>query len=161
MRALFRKSVVVIYWAALPLALLVCAGWLIGALMDPSSARSWIMAAASAAFAGLIGWRLWLNSRSEGWGGPMPPPRRLLLVFAPLAILALAGIGVAAAGVVLLAFGIGLLTSPDQAGAGFGALAQGASLYLGGGVLVVLIGAALTLPLLRRLRRRPAAADSV
>ena len=161
MKTLFRTSVVAIYWVALPLALLVCAGWLIGAMMDPSSARTWMMAAGAAAFASLVGWRLWLNSRSLGWGGPMPPPRRLLLVFAPLAVIALAGVGVAATGLAVVAFGIGLLISPDQAAAQYGDPARGALLYLGGGVMIFLVGAALTLPLLRSLRRKPVAVDSL
>lgn len=161
MRERFRKSVVIFYRVALPLCLLVCAGWLIGALMDPAAMRSWLMSAGAAAFALVIGWRLWLNSRSVGWGGPMPPPRRLLLVFLPLTILALAGLGVWTTGLAFLSFGIGLITSPDSAGAGFRDLVPGAVLYLGGGVLIIIAGVALTLPLLRSLRRKPVAADGV
>lgn len=150
----------VFYWITLPLSLLVWMGWLAGAVMDPADTRSWLMSAGAAALAAVIGWRLWLNSRSVGWSGPIPQTRRLLLVFLPLTVLAIAGTGVAATGLAVLALGVGLLASPDTRAVGTGGLAMGAALYLGGGVLIVLVGAALTFPLLRSLGRKPAPVDS-
>jgi hypothetical protein len=156
---LFRKSVVVFYWVALPLVLLACTGGLISGVLAPDGVRSWAPVGGAAVLAVLIGWRLWLNSRSVGWGGPMPPPRRLLLVFAPLAVLAAAGLGMAALGFAWLALGVWLMMGPDSATSGFRDLVTGAALPIGGGIVLVMAGAALTLPLFRSLRRRRAAAD--
>jgi len=161
MRVLFRKSVVIFYWIALPLGLLVCVGWLISALMEPAAVRSWLMSIGAATLAALIGWRLWLNSRSVGWGGPIPTRRRLLHVFLPLAVLALAGIGVAATGLAFLAFGMGLMASTDSDGAGFRDLLAGAAVYLGGGSMLFIAGGALTVPLLRSLKGKAVAADHI
>ena len=160
MPGFFRRAVVAFYWIALPFALLICAGWLIGAVMDPAAGQSWVMAAGAAAFSGLIAWRLWLNSRSLGRGGPMPPLRRLLLVFLPLALLALAGIGVAAMGVAWLVLGLWILSAPAAATSGFRDLVSGPALPIGGGALLILAGAALVLPLVLRLRTRPQPVDS-
>ena len=151
MKALFRKSVVVFYWLVLPLALLSCAGWLIMAAMDPSSARSWMMAVGAAAFAGVVGWRLWLNSRSVGWGGPMPPPRRLLLVFLPLAAIALAGLILMFLGLGWLAYGFWLADVHTE---------DAAVAPLIGGALSLGVGAMLIVPLALRLRRRPSPRDA-
>lgn len=148
MTALFRKAVVVIYWVTLPLALLVCAGWLIGAVMKPADAQPWMMAGA-AAFAGLVGWRLWLNSRALGWGGPMPPAPRLLMVFAPLAAVAFAGIGVMAVGLAWLIYGFWLTDVPHAGDVAVGPLI--------GGVLSLGVGGALIAPLALCLRRKPGA----
>lgn len=160
MQGAFRKAVVVFYWIVLPFALLACVGWLIGAVMDPSEGRSWMMAVGAAAFAGLISWRLWLNSRSLGRGGPVPPTRRLLLVFMPLAVLALAGLGLAAIGVAWLAMGLWVLFGSEAATSGFRDLVFGPALPIGGGALLILVGAALVVPLVLRLRTQPGAADS-
>lgn len=154
MRDAFRKAVVVVYWIALPLVLLLCAGWLIGAVMHPSDGRSWMMGLGAAAFAGLIAWRLWLNSRSLGQGGPVPPIRRLLLVL-PLTVLALVGIGVVTSGVVLLSAGFWVLLGPEAATSGFRDLVAGSAWLIGLGLLFVAAGAGLATPLILRLRTRP------
>lgn len=160
MQGVFRKSVVVFYWIALPLALLVCTGWLIGAVLDPSDGNAWMMSAGAGVFAGAIGWRLWLNSRSLGRVGPVPPTRRLLLVVLPLVVLAMAGLGCAALGIAWLGIGAWLLLAPDAATSGFRDLVTGAALPIGGGALMIVVGAAMVVPLLRCLKARPAPADS-
>jgi hypothetical protein len=159
MRDAFRTAVVAIYWIALPFALLVCAGWLFSALASPSSMRLWMMTAGAAAFSGLIGWRLWLNNRALGRGGPMPPARRLLLVFLPLGMLALVGFAVAALGLAWLVAGIWILFAPEAATSGFRDLVSGPALPIGGGAVLILIGGALIAPMAFRLRARPTAAD--
>lgn len=160
MQELLQRAVVAFYWIALPFSSLLCAGWLMSALFSPSSPRSWMMAAGAGAFACLIGWRLWLNSRSLGRGGPLPPPRRLLLVFLPLAVLALAGFGLLATGIAALATGIWLLVAPAHDTSGFRDLISGPAMPVITGVILVLVGAGLIVPLARRLKTRPNPADS-
>lgn len=150
----------VFYWIALPFALLVCVGWLMTAATDPSDGRSWAMGGGAATFAGLIGWRLWLNSRALGRGGGVPPARRLLLVFLPLGVLALVGFGVAAMGLAWLAAGLWMLLAPEAGLSGMRDLISGPALPIGGGLLLMLIGGGLVAPLVLRLRTRPAAIDS-
>ena len=145
-RALFRKAVVVFYWSVLPLVLLGGLGGVFAAVVNPANPRPWVSTAGAAAFAGLIGWRLWLNSRAVGWGGPMPSARRLLLVFAPLAGVALIGVVVMVLGLAWLAAGLWYADRGAE-DAAIGALI--------GGVLALAGGAALIVPLALRLRRRP------
>ncbi|CAN7348935.1 hypothetical protein [Brevundimonas sp. LjRoot202] len=147
MRALFRKAVILFYWLILPLVVLACLGGIPGVIFNPAAPRSWLTILGAAAFAGLVCWRLWLNSRAVGWGGPMPSARRLLLVFAPLAAIALAGLVLMVLGLGWLAYGFWL------ADADFGAAAVGPLI---GGVLALAAGAALIAPLALHLRRRPA-----
>lgn len=146
MKTLFRKAVVVFYWLILPLVLLACLGGVFAALVNPANPWPWLSAAVAAAFAGLIGWRLWLNSRAVGWGSSMPSLRRLLLVFAPLAAMALAGLVLMFLGLAWL--GVGLW----YADGGFEDSAVGA---LVGGVFTLGVGAALIAPLALRFRRQP------
>lgn len=160
MQGFFRRAVVIFYWIALPVALLLCAGWLMTAAVSPPAGKSLMMAAGSGLFAAAVGWRLWLYSRSLGRGGPLPQTRRLLLVFLPLTLLALAGIGLAALGIVWLALGLWVLLGPEAATSGYRDLVSGPALPIGAGALMTVVGAALVLPLLRRLRTRPRAADS-
>lgn len=159
MQGSFRRAVVVFYWIALPFALLLCAGWLLNAGVS-SAGNSLILAGGAGAFAALIAWRLWLNSRALGRAGPMPPTRRLLLVFLPLTVLALAGIGLSALGLIWLSVGVWLLLGPDLAVFGYRDLAATAALPIGGGALMVLMGVLLVLPLRRSLRNRPRPADA-
>ena len=147
MKALFRKAVVVFYGLLLPLVLLGCLGGIFVAVVNPANPRSWLSAVGAAAFAGLIGWRLWLNSHAVGWGGPMPSARRLLLVFAPLAAMALAGLALLILGLAWLGIGLWL------ADGGFEDSAVGPLI---GGVLALAGGTALIVPLALRLRHRPA-----
>lgn len=146
MKDRFRKAVVIFYWLILPLVLLGCLGGVFAAVVNPANPRPWLSAAVAAAFAGLIGWRLWLNSRAVGWGGPMPPARRLLLVFAPLAVVALTGVVVKFLGLAWLGAGLWYADRGAE-DAAIGALI--------GGVLASGSGAALIVPLALRLRRRP------
>ena len=160
MQGFFRRAVVVFYWIALPFALLLCAGWLLNAGVSVSGGSSWMIAAGAGAFAMVIAWRLWLNSRALGRAGPLPPTRRLLLVVLPLTVLALAGICLVALGFVWLSIGAWLLFGSELATSGYRDLVSGKALPIGGGVLMVLVGGALILPLRRSLRTRPRPADS-
>ena len=92
--------VVVIYLIALPVVLLAAAGWVSSIFLVPSSSRNWLMAAASVAFSAMLIWRLWLNLKATGRAGPFPPLGRFWRVFAPLGVLA-------AAGLCLMAMGVG------------------------------------------------------
>jgi len=158
-KTLFRKMVAAIYWVALPVSLLICAGWLIGAIMSPSDGRSWLMAAGAGGFAGMIGWRLWLNSRALGWAAAAPGRRRLLLVILPLLALAFVGIAATALGVAWLALGIWLIGGSESATSGYRDLVSGPLLPLVGGAVLILVGGTLCVPLIRSLRRREEAAD--
>lgn len=161
MRGIFRRAVVVFYWIALPFALLLCAGWALNAGVSSSGRGLWMMAAGAGAFAALIAWRLWLNSRALGRAGPMPPTRRLLLVFLPLTVLALAGIGLVALGLIWLSVGVWLLLGPELATSGYRDLVSGAALPIGSGALMVLVGGALIVPLRRSLKARALPAAKV
>lgn len=158
MRERFRKAVTAIYWVALPISLLFCAGWLLSAFVSPSPGQEWLMAMGSGAFAALIAWRLWLNSRALGWAAGPPRPRRLLLVVLPLLVLALAGVALAAIGVVWLGLGIWLISVPESAASGYRDLVSAPVIPIAGGVMLVLVGGLLGAPLIRSLRRREEAA---
>ncbi len=89
----------VIYLIALPLALLVAAGWISSIALVPGASRNWLMAVGSVGFCTLLSWRLWLNLKATGRAGPFPPPRRFWRVFVPLGLLAAAGLCLTAMGV--------------------------------------------------------------
>lgn len=147
-----------IYWVALPLAVMMTLGAVISAGLDPRTVRGWLLAAVLAAMTLLIAWRLWLNRRALGRVGPVPSPRRLLTVFLPLGLLALVGLSVLALGLLWLAVAGWLLLAPEETTAGFRHLVMGAGFAMGGGAVLTLTGAAMTLPLVQRLRARPALA---
>lgn len=89
----------VIYLGALPLALLVAAGWVSSIAMVPGSLRNWLMALGSIGFCALLGWRLWLNLKATGRAGPFPTPGRFWRVFVPSGLLAAAGLCLTAMGI--------------------------------------------------------------
>ena len=89
----------VIYLIALPVALLVTAGWVSSIALVPGSSRNWLMAGGSIGFCALLSWRLWLNLKATGRGGALPAPGRFWRVFVPLGLLAVAGLCLTAIGV--------------------------------------------------------------
>ena len=160
MQGLFRRAVVIFYWIALPVAVLVCVGWFLNAGVAGSDGRSWTIGGGAGVFAVLIAWRLWLNSRALGRTGPLPPARRLLLVVVPFALLALAGVALAGLGLVWIAMGVWLAFGPELATSGYRDLVSGAALPIGGGVLMAVVGGAMVVPLVRSLKTRPQPADN-
>ena len=150
----------IFYWIALPLALLLCAGWLLNAGVGAPGGNSWRMAAGAGAFAVLIAWRLWLNSRALGRTGSLPPTRRLVLVVLPFALLALAGVGIAALGLIWIATGVWLLFGSELATSGYRDLVSGAALPIGGGAFMVLVGGGMIVPLGWSLKTRAEPADN-
>ena len=158
MQGIFRRGVVVFYWIALPLALLLCAGWLLSAGAGAGAPRgnALMMAGGAGAVAVLIGWRLWLNSRALGRTVALPSTRQLVLVVLPFALLALAGVGLAALGLTWFSLGVWLLFGSELATSGYRDLVSGAGVPIGGGALMVLIGGGMIVPLVRSLgTRRP------
>ncbi len=89
----------VIYLIALPLALLVAAGWVSSIALAPGSSRNLVMALGSVGFCTLLSWRLWLNLKATGRAGAFPAPGRFWRVFVPLGLLASAGLCLTAMGV--------------------------------------------------------------
>lgn len=155
----FRGSVVVIYWVALPLAVLGALGGAAGLMFGPGQpVLQWPLTLGFAAFAVVLAWRLWLNSRALGWAGPVPRARRLLTVLLPLGILALVGLVIAAVGLVWLITGGLMLLAPENSTMTFRELVMSKGLVLGCGLAAALLGVALTLPMIRVLRARPASA---
>jgi len=94
LRRRFRHAVVLIYLATLPAVMLVTATWV-------HASRNWLVGVGGAALFALVIWRLWLHLKATGRAGNFPSPRRFWLVFAPLGILA-------AAGLCLIALGAGV-----------------------------------------------------
>ena len=88
----------VIYLVALPVALLVAAGWVSSIALVPGSSRNWLMALGSIGFCALLGWRLWLNLKATGRAGPFPAPGRFWRVFVPSGLLAATGLCLTAMG---------------------------------------------------------------
>jgi len=171
MKRMFGRVVIAVYWLALPLCLLVFVGSFASVSPTGTYQPIWMSAAGSAGLALLIGWRLWLNTRALGHGGPLPSLRKLVFVFLPLVLLALVCAGVALLGLVWLGLGLWLAVQPGApdsaliytAGIMDGRVTGG--LMAGLGVLVLLAGMALNLPILRLLTRRqpeaPSPADAV
>lgn len=157
MPGILRKAVVVFYWIALPFAVWICVGWLIGALLVPSNAKAWWTALGSGLVAALIGWRLWLNSRAMG-RDPLQTTR-LLFPILLRGFLAIFGMGLAALGVAWFAVGIHALVSPDFA-RHFRDAAWSPALLVGAGALMAVVGIALTLPFRRSMRVRQQPPDS-
>ena len=147
----FRRGLTVIYWIALPLALLAMAG----SVMPGNQYQGWLPSGAYAVafglFAAIIGWRLWLNSRSLGHVAPSV--RRLTLVLVPLCLLAIAGLIIALLGASWVGIGVWFTVHPHMtAPPAYWALVTAAL-----GLLTMLLGAALAFPFIRTVRRRPSA----
>lgn len=162
----FRKSLVVIYWIALPLCLLVFVASFATFNSTGGYAPSWRMMAGSAALAALIGWRLRLNARALRLVGDMPPPRRLLRVFLPLALLSFVGLAVILLGIAWTGLGLWMAFQPGALDSRLfypGGMIDGrlsGFLLASLGLLTLVVGLALNLPLLRILNRKPAETPS-
>ena len=160
MQGLFRRAVVIFYWIALPVAVLVCVGWFLNAGVAASDGRSWTIGVGAGVFAVLIAWRLWLNSRALGRTGPLPSARRLLLVVVPFALLALAGVALAGLGLIWISMGIWLAFGPGLDTSSYGDLFFDFALPVGAGSVMAVIGGAMIVPLVRSLKTRPQPADN-
>ncbi|MBA3999068.1 hypothetical protein [Brevundimonas sp.] len=167
---LFKRAVLAIYWVALPICLLAFVASFTAMSPDGAYQPSLGTALVSAALAGLIGWRLWLIARSMGHVGELPSPRRWIIVVIPLALLSLVGLAVMLLGLVWTGLGLWLALEP---GALEGALIYpdgvldsrwAGALTAGSGLIALIGGAALNIPLLRLLPRRrsetPSPADA-
>lgn len=154
---LFRRFVVIVYWAALPLCLLVAVAALFNA-----PAPNWPLAAAAAAFALLVMWRLRLNRLALGHSAAVPGAGRLVRVFLPLGVLALLGVLAILLGLAWIVIAIVMARDPSMMIAP--ELAQASTVYpwlLGGsGVILVGIGAAVVWPFVRLFRKTPAVPSS-
>jgi hypothetical protein len=150
---------VVIYWIALPLTLLGAVSGFVSLIFGFGRTSTpdyqLPMTLGCTVLAGLLVWRLWLNSRALGWAGPVPRPRRVLLVWAPLSLLALIGLLVLALGLIWLVIASLLLLAPENSTLAFRQLVMGFGIALGGGAVMSVIGAALMFPLVRLIRTRP------
>ena len=161
----FRKSLVAIYWIALPLCLLTFVASFATFSLD-GYAPSWRLMAGSAALAAFIGWRLRLNARALGLVGDMPPRRRLLRVFLPLALLSLVGLAVILLGIAWTGLGLWLAFQPGALDSRLfhpeGVMDGRLSSFLlaAFGLLTLVVGVAFNLPLLRILNRKPAETPS-
>lgn len=145
---LFRGGVVIIYWIALPLAVLITLSGLLGMLPDGRGGAWQVqITAASAILTLLLGWRLWLNTRALGWNGGSPRGKRLLVIWIPFAILAAVGLCLIGIGAIWIA--IPHLLPAGETDRNIYLLATAA----GGGV--ALVGALMCWPLVRLLRRKP------
>jgi hypothetical protein len=152
----FQRSIVAIYWAAIPFLVLGAAG----AAMLEGMPGHWGLAAGLAFGAGLLGWRLWLYRRALGVAGPAPPMRRLLLVWTPLGLLALVG-------AVMILIGLTWMSAPLwlRSQTAFWDAIDGSMFVLvavvAGAVLIV-TGALMTIPLFRALaKHRPVEIETV
>ncbi|WP_428149453.1 hypothetical protein [Brevundimonas sp.] len=144
----FRRALTVIYWIALPLVLLSMVVMFLPGVQT-AGAPPWLYAIGSSAFAALIGWRLWLNSRALGDAPSSSLERLLILVL--LGLLALAGLAVALLGAAWIGIGIWLTVQPPTG-------AQVDFWPIGTGVIglgTVALGFALTFPFIRAVRRAP------
>ncbi|WP_298161502.1 hypothetical protein [Brevundimonas sp.] len=144
----FKRVLTVIYWIALPLVLLAMVGSVLPGNQYEGPLPSWVYALGFAAFAALIGWRLWLNSRALGYA--TPSAGRVLRVIAPLGLLAIAGLVVALLGAAWIGIGLWLTFDPEAGPAGPWPL--GTAIV---GFLSLIFGLALTLPFIRVVRRAP------
>lgn len=146
---LFRGGVVIIYWIALPFAVLGALSGLLGIMLPDGQGGAWQMqiTAASALLTLLLGWRLWLNTRALGWNGGLPRGKRLLVIWIPFAILAVVGLCLIGIGAIWIA--VPHLLPEGEADRNVYLLATAA----GGGV--ALVGALMFWPLVRLLRRKP------
>jgi hypothetical protein len=157
---LFKRAVLAIYWVALPICMLAFIASFATVSPEGAYQPSWGTALVSGALAALIGWRLWLLARSMGHVGELPSPRRWIIVVIPLAMLSLVGLVVMLLGLAWAGLGVwlvmqpeafdGALTYPDGAIAG----RWGGALTAGFGLIALIGGAALNIPLLRLLTRR-------
>ncbi len=138
----------VIYGVTLPLAILCAMGGAVGLAFATSEPPVYqlSMTLGFAVLAGLLAWRMWLNSRALGWAGAAPGPRRILLVWAPLVALALVGLLVALFGLVWIALAVFLMQRQDPM------LPLTATAVLG--ALAIALGGLMIWPVIRLSGRR-------
>ncbi len=157
---LFRRFAMVVYGLTLPLCLLVL---FVGVAGDDAQGRhqlNWGMILGSVLAMAVLVWRLHLNRRALGGPAAIPTLRRLLLVFVPLGIVAVAGVLMAAIGLVWTALGIWMVVDPQNAQSLLYMPAGPLDVRISGVVLVfiglvcVAIGAVLSLFFLRLFRRK-------
>jgi len=149
--SIVRRLLTWLYWPVLGLGLIVTMGWVLGAIVGPRHALNAVGALASISFTGLVAWRLWLNKRSLGEGGPFPGPGTLLRVFLPLGVIALVGLLIVAVGITMIvvwssvtlgeAPGVAVYEAPELSYFGL----------IGGAAL--LVGTGMCWPMFRRLVR--------
>jgi hypothetical protein len=139
---------VVIYGVALPLTILGAVGGAAGLAFAPSEPPAYQlpMTLGFAVLAGLLAWRMWLNSRALGWAGAAPGPQRILLVWAPLIALALVGLLVALFGLVWIGLAVFLMQRQDPAPV--------TDITAVLGVLATVLGCLMIWPVIGLLRRR-------
>ena len=167
---LFKRAVLTIYWIALPVCLLAFVASFTTVSSEGAYQPSWATALVSGALAALIGWCLWLVARSMGHVGDLPSPRRWIIVVIPLALLSLVGLVVMLLGLAWTGLGVWLAVHPDAFDAALtypeGAISGrwAGGLTVGFGLIAVVGGTALNIPLLRLLTRRrsetPSPADA-
>lgn len=157
---LFRRFAMVVYGLTLPLCLLVLFVGVAGGDAEGQHQLNWGLILGSILAMAVLVWRLRLNRRALGDPAAVPTVRRLLLVFMPLGIVAVAGVLVAATGVVWVALGIWLVADPQNGqsllympAVTFDARISGLVLVFIG-LVCVAIGALLSLFFLRLFRRR-------
>lgn len=150
----FQRLIIAIYWVAIPVLVLGAASV---SQLDRLPGR-WSIATGLCLGAMLLCWRLWLYRRALGVGGAAPPLRRLLLVWAPLAVLAFAGFAVVLVGFMVFAIPFLVMSEPK-----FGVATYGWSNWCVIAVfalVVVAFGAGLMSPLVLMLRKcRPSAIE--
>ena len=149
---LFKRVVQVVYWIALPITLLGAFGALTNSEVGNSKPLL-LPALGLLALAALIGWRLWVNSRALDYAGEPMSVSRLFFVILPLGFLAMAGLVVSLLGISWVSIGVWSAFQPHG-----GLAAFGLGLI---GLVTVLAGGGLTLPLFLVLRRRTTKTSSV
>ena len=150
---LFRGALVTVYGVGLVLCLLA----VVGVVATPLMPSSWPVAAAFAATAAMIGWRLWLYRRTYITGG-RPSTRRLLLIFLPRTLLALVGLVLAMGGLGYVLISLFVVGGPGTEGSVDGPIRTVMTVI--GGVLIILGGLFIT-PLVLALKgRRSPEADT-
>lgn len=157
---LFRRFAMVVYGLTLPLCLLVLFVGVAGGDAQGQHQLNWGLILGSVLAMAVLFWRLRLNRRALGDPAVMPTLRRLLLVFIPLGIVAVAGVLMAATGLIWAALGIWLVVDPQNGQSLLYMPAGVIDARITGVVLVfiglvcVAIGAVLSLFFLRLFRRK-------
>jgi len=150
----------VVYGLTLPLCLLTLLVGVAGADAEGQHQLNWGLILGSLLAMAVLVWRLRLNRRALGNPAAIPTVWRLLLVFIPLGVVAVAGVLVAATGAVWFALGIWLIVDPQNGQSLLYMPAGTIDARISGGLLVfiglvcVAIGAVLSLFFLRLFRRR-------
>jgi len=113
---IFRRSVVVLYWAVLPICFLAFAVSFVTIAEDGRYQPEWRLAVGAVVLAALLVWRLRLNNRALGNPSGFPSPARLLKAFMPLGVLAGFGLLLILLGLVWVGIGVWVLVDARHAG---------------------------------------------